>query len=461
MTENITRMPPQVVEAEMAVIGGLLIEKSAANVVFSQVKSDEVFYKDAHRKIYAAARSLFDSGIETDIVTISAELEKRNQLEAAGGHYYLTELVERIPSAANVEYYIKIVLDKWKLRRIIEAGQELMELGYTGTEDPDLIIQESEEKIFQLSSSDSQKFVVLNNSLHSAMERLEICFHEGKVMGIETGFREMDTMLSGLQLKELYILAGRPSMGKTALAGNMARNIAANGEGVAIFSLETTHDSLSLRFLCQESCVDLGRARTGKVSEKDIGILANNAGRLSDLPIYIQDAGELTVSDIRSQSRWLKAQHPEIGVIIIDYLQLMHSKRRFERRDLELADMTRKLKALAKELDVVVICLSQLSRANEIRQDEPRLSDLRDSGAIEQDAYCVLFIHRPEMMSDENIRVRGDDVSPKGWAQIIVAKNKDGATGFVWMRFVKEYTKFIDPGEWDRYQTPTNQKDMF
>lgn len=451
---NITRMPPQAIEAEMAVIGAMMTEKPASNVVFSQIKSDEVFYKDSHRKIYAAARSLFDSGIETDILTVRTELEKRHQLEVVGGDYYLTELVERIPSAANVEYYIKIVLDKWKLRRIITTGQEMMELGYTGAEDPDMIIQKSEEKIFQLTASDSQKFINLNESLHIAMDRLERCYHEGRVMGIETGFRELDQILSGLQKKELYILAARPSMGKTTLAGNMARNIAAKGENVAVFSLETTHENLSLRFLCQESCVNLGQARSGKVNEKDIGILANNAGRLSELPIYIQDAGGLTISDIRSQSRWLKAQYPKIGIIIIDYLQLVSSRQRFERRDLELADMTRKLKELAKELNIVVICLSQLSRANEIRQDEPRLSDLRESGAIEQDAYCVIFIHRPEMYSEENIRVYGEDVAPGGWAKLIVAKHKDGPTGYIWMRFKKEYTKFIERNEWDAYQGP-------
>lgn len=435
--ENIGRMPPQAIDAEMAVLGSMMIEPQATSVVFEML-DETSFYKEAHKKIFSAALSLYVRNEPVDILTVSNELDKKGELEAIGNRYYLTELVERIPSAANVEHYCKIVHDKALLRKLISISSEVQQECYDAAEEAHDVIDKAERKIFELSEKRQKKdFAAIKSVLHQTMETYEN-YHgrAGGITGVPTGFKALDTLLSGLQKSELIIIAARPSMGKTALALNIARNAAKSNVPVGIFSLEMSSVQLAMRMLCAEARVDSHKARTGRLPEKEWMRLSMAVGPLAEAPIFIDDTPSMNIMEIRSKARRLKSEH-DIGLLVLDYLQLIRGVGRIESRQIEIAMISQSLKALAKELDIPVVALSQLSRAVEARGGErrPLLSDLRESGAIEQDADVVMFIYRPAFYGpvepeQENI------------AEIIVAKQRNGPTDTVELVFVKEFVQF-------------------
>lgn len=433
VTTKKDRIPPQSIEAEMAVLGSMLIDKEAVGKVV-EILDEFCFYKEAHRKIYAAAVHLYEKNEPVDIVTLSEELKRRKELEGVGGSYYLTELVESVPSAANVEYHAKIVLEKALLRKLISTATEIITESYEAQEDVDELIDKAEHKIFSLSEKRLRKgFVPINPIMHDTFEVLE-SYHQrrGGVTGIPTGFYRLDELTSGLQKSDLIIVAGRPSMGKTAFCLNVARNVAINAKiPVGIFSLEMASYQLAMRMLCSEARVDAHKLRTGKLPKDDWQKLSLSVGHLAEAPIYIDDTPAPGILEIRAKARRLKVER-NVGLIIIDYLQLIQGPKNAETRQQEISLISRSLKALAKELDIPVMALSQLSRAVETRGGDrrPVLSDLRESGALEQDADLVLFIYRPEVYGHE------------GPAEIIIGKQRNGPTGIVKLSFISEYARF-------------------
>lgn len=439
---NLTKMPPQALEAEMAVLGSMLIEPEAASTA-TEILDETCFYKDAHKKIFSAALALYQQSEPVDVLTVSNELEKRKELDAVGGPYYLTELVERIPSAANVEYYCRIVLDKSLLRKLITVSTKIQQECYDAMTDSHDIIDRAEHEIFALSQNRSRTdFSHIGPVLHKTMETIE-GYHgrKGGVTGVPTGFKELDELLSGFQKSDLIIIAGRPSMGKTAFALNIARNAAMSGVPVGVFSLEMASYQLAMRLLCSEAKVNSHKVRIGQLPDNEWMKLSMTVGLLAETPIYIDDTPALTILEIRSKARRLKAEH-DIGMIVVDYLQLIRGGKSAESRQVEIALISQSLKALAKELDIPVVSLSQLSRAVESRggDKKPMLSDLRESGAIEQDADVVMFIYRPAQYHPSS------PVEPEleNVAEIIVAKQRNGPTDTVELVFIKDYVQFAN-----------------
>ena len=432
------RMPPQALDAEIAVLGAILLERDALGVAIEYL-DDSCFYKDAHRKIFASAMNLYDRNEPVDVVTVSNELEKRNELEAVGGMYYITELAERMPTAANAEYYAKIVLDKALLRRLIHVSNEVSNECFEAGDSAYNIIDRAEQRIFKLSEKRLRRdFLPISPVLHQTMEIVE-SFHgrKGGITGVPTGFTKLDEMTSGLQKSELIIIAGRPSMGKTAFALNAARNAAIDGSiPVGIFSLEMASYQLAMRMLCSEAKVDSHKVRVGKLPDNEWTKLSMAVGHLAQAPIFVDDTPAMNILEIRAKARRLKSEH-KIGMVIIDYLQLIQGPARSESRQQEISAISQSLKALAKELDIPVVALSQLSRAVESRGGErrPLLSDLRESGAIEQDADVVLFIYRPEVYGP---------VEREGIAEIIIGKQRNGPVGHVDLAFIQEYVQFAN-----------------
>ncbi|MBN1560970.1 replicative DNA helicase [candidate division KSB1 bacterium] len=439
----LTRMPPQAIEAEIAVIASML-QSSEATSVAVEILDETCFYKDAHKKIFMSAFALYERLEPVDVLTVTNELQKRGLLEAIGGGYYLAELVARVPSAANIEYHCKIVLDKALLRKLIHLSNEIQQECFEAGQDAIDIIDTAEQKIFSLSESHARHdYTHISPILHRTIEKIEQYSKiQGKVTGVATGFHKLDEILSGLQNSDLVILAARPSMGKTALALNIARNAAATGVPVAIFSLEMADYQLVMRMLCTEARIDMQRVRLGRLTEKEWERLGQHVGQLAAYDLYIDDTPGISVLELRSKARRLKAEH-NIGLIIVDYLQLMRSSTRAESRQIEIAMISQSLKNLAKELDIPVLSLSQLSRAVESRGGDgrPVLSDLRESGAIEQDADVVMFINRPG--------AHGRDVDPETMhkAQIIIAKQRNGPIGEIDLVFVSEYVQFANTEE--------------
>jgi replicative DNA helicase len=453
--EDVTRIPPQAMEAEIAVMASMLLSAEAVNTTI-ELLDDSCFYKDAHKKIFMAALALNEKNEPVDILTIANELEKRGQLEAVGGHFYLTELVERMPSAANIEHHCKIVLDRALLRKLITVSSEIQQECYEPDQDAFDIIDSAERKIFSLSESNARKdYSHIKPILHKTLEKIEQYNKlEGKVTGIPTGFHKLDDILSGLQNSDLIVLAARPSMGKTALALNIGRNAAAGGVPVAIFSLEMADYQLVMRMLCSELKIDSHRVRLGKLSESEWGSLGKNVGQLAEYPIYIDDTPGISVLELRSKARRLKAER-NIGLIIVDYLQLMRLSTRVESRQIEIAMISQSLKNLAKELDIPVLALSQLSRAVESRGDgRPVLSDLRESGAIEQDADVVMFINRPAAYGRET------EPEQQNKAEVIVAKQRNGPTGELELVFISKFVQFANKEEYHE-EVPTFSEDPF
>lgn len=442
------KLPPQSVEAEMAALGSVMIAAHAANTFF-EILDDTCFYKDAHRRIFLAMRNLFERSEPIDVVTVSAELEKAKELEKIGGLYYLTELVERIPSAANIEQYCQIVLNKALLRKLIDVSGEIQQDCFEGGEDAYDVIDLAEKKIFTLSERRKRRaFEHIRPILFQTMAIIDQYSAKADgVTGVPTGFKDLDKLLSGLQNSELIILAARPSMGKTALALNMARNAATFGVPVGIFSLEMSSPQIAMRLLCAEAKVDAHLVRIGKLPADQMHRLSHATGPLEKYPIYIDDSPAMSIMEIRSKARRLKVEH-DIGLLVVDYLQLVHGVGRAESRQIEIAQISQSLKALAKELDMPVLALSQLSRAVESRGGErkPMLSDLRESGAIEQDADVVMFIYRPSVYGPVEPGQEND-------AEIIVAKQRNGPTDSVNLIFQKEYVLFA-PKDTTHYEIP-------
>ncbi len=433
--------PPAAPEIEASVLGAMMIEKEAVPKAIELLTSNS-FYLTEHKKIFEAMVSLFESGEPIDTVTLYEELKKREQLDEIGGAVYLSKLSQNISSAANIEYHAKIILEKEILRGLISSSHEIARAAYDGTEDAFDILDEAERKIFEITESHLKKsFLGMDRAVRDALEYIEAIHSKtNQKFSVPTGFYELDEILGGFQKSDLVIIAARPSMGKTAFALTLARNAAIEHKvPVGIFSLEMSTMQLIIRMLCAEGRLNAHLVRTGKLPSSEGVKLSKNAHKLIESPIYVDDTPAQTVLEIRAKARRLKVEK-NIGMIIIDYLQLMQGPAKAESREREISHISRSLKSLAKELNIPILALAQLNRAVETRNDKrPQLSDLRESGSIEQDADVVIFLNRPEyygMMKDEN----GNSL--EGVAEIIVGKQRNGPTGDVKLAFIKEYARF-------------------
>jgi replicative DNA helicase len=443
------RQTPWSEEAEQAVLGAMLIDQDAA-LKAAQLLNDTAFYRDAHRRIFRAMLLLLEKGDVIDPLLLRDVLQRRGDLEPAGGMEYIAELLDVVPTAANIEYHCRIVRDRALRRRLIEAGTAIVQTGYEGPDEVDALLDHAEQRIFEVSYQRAgQEAVRLKSLVWDTMERIEARHHgEESVHGVLSGFRDLDRLTNGFQPSDLIIVAARPSMGKSSFCLNIATHAAVEAKvPVAFFSLEMAKEQLVERMLASESLVDLQRFRQGKLLEEDFSKLSYAVGILGQAPIWIDDTPGLGLLELRSKARRLKAEHG-IGLIIIDYLQLITAPRESENRQAEISFISRSLKALARELRTPVIALSQLSRAPEQRGGDrrPMLSDLRDSGAIEQDADLVAFIYRAEMYKSV---MEKDADAREGTAELNLAKHRNGPTGTITLAFRKECTRFGDYTERD------------
>jgi replicative DNA helicase len=434
--DNQLRLPPQSIEAELAVLGSMMIDNEAVPKAINMLKA-ESFYKSAHAKIFDCMIELFDKAENIDTVTVIDKLKKKKDLDTVGGAYFITGLANEAPSAENIEYYTKIVQEKYVLRKIIKTSIEMNTAAYEGADDVPAILDRAEEKLFNL-SSDSLKggFEIVEPILHKVLDKLSDS-KKGAYMGVPSGIRKLDDLLSGFHKSDLIVLAGRPSMGKTAMALAMARNAAIDyGHKIALFSLEMSSMQLVERLITSEAELDSHAVRSGKLPKSQWKKLAQAAAPISEAKFYIDDSATLNVLEIRAKARRLKAEK-DIDILFVDYLQLINGTGRSESRQQEISVISRSLKALAKELDIPVVALSQLSRAPEQRTDHrPVMSDLRESGAIEQDADVVIFVYRKFVYSKNE--------EDKGIAELIVGKHRNGPTGVVPVAFIDKYAKFGD-----------------
>ncbi|MDP6169156.1 MAG: replicative DNA helicase [Candidatus Marinimicrobia bacterium] len=423
-------------EAELAVLGSMLSSKEAVSKSIQWLQPEH-FYKDAHMKIFSAMRKLFDNAEPIDTLSVAEYLKKNNDLDVIGGIYFLTGLVEMVPTAAHVERYAKIVVEKALLRNLISLSHNIAKEAYDDNQDISDILETVEQSMFKITQNQLKGgFKQINPVIVSALDDLEEKRNKGgTVTGVPSGLLDLDEKTSGFQKGDLIIIAGRPSMGKTALALSMIRNAALEAdEGVGMFSLEMGNQQLAMRLLCAEARVNMHFVRTGKLPSKLWKNLGIAAGDLEEAPIYLDDTPAITVRELRAKARRLVAEK-QISMIVVDYLQLMQGPRGVENRQQEISVISRSLKALAKEIDVPVVALSQLSRAVEQRQDrQPQLSDLRESGAIEQDADVVIFLYRPWVYSQED--------EDEGKAKIIIAKQRNGPTGSIDATFISQYARF-------------------
>ena len=428
------RLPPQAIEAEQAVLGCMLIDPEAVPRVFHTL-TEKSFFKPAHSQIFNAMSLLFEKNETIDSITVSDQLKKSGNLEEIGGAFYITELSVDTPTASNVEYYAKIIKEKEILRSIISSAGKMSTDAYDSTEDATVILDNAEQILFDLSqNAERGGFKPIEPVLHDVLDKWG-SRKSGSLTGIPTGFYDLDDLLSGMQKSDLIICAGRPSMGKTALALAMARNAALEfGHKVGVFSLEMSNTQLVERLITAEARIDSHLVRTGRLPKNEWKKLSKAAGPLSDANIFIDDTAGLNIMDLRAKARQLKAEH-DVELIIVDYIQLLNSGGKVESRQQEISFISRSLKALAKDLNVPVLALSQLSRAVENRTDHrPIMSDLRESGAIEQDADVILFIYR------KYVYTRDDE--DKGLGEIIVSKHRNGPTGSVDISFIDKYAKF-------------------
>src|SRR5574344_322836 len=448
-----TNLIPQDIEAEEAVLGAVLVNPNTLSKVV-EILSPDSFYKPAHRYVYEAMIQLFNQNERIDIVSVSDVLNINSKLEMVGGRAFVNDLSFKTVTTANIEYYAKIVQEKAIKRALINAGSEIVTLGYD-LNPTDASLDTAEKLIFDISSQKATKDMShVKDLVLTSYEKIEYRYnHRDELTGVPTGFYDMDTMTSGLQKSDLIILAARPSMGKTALALNIAQNVAIKAKiPVAIFSLEMSKEQLVQRMLCSESEVDTQRLRTGHMQSKDWEKLANAMNDFADAPIYIDDSAGCSLTDIRAHCRRLAMEENKLGLVVIDYLQLMEGSGKEDRMQ-QISSISRGLKTLARELDVPVIALSQLSRAVEQRKDRrPMLSDLRESGAIEQDADIVMFIYRDDYYNREE----GEDEAPKatgkeGKSEIIIAKQRNGPVGTFELLFQGSITKFKNPIKTDTF----------
>ncbi|MFB4161537.1 replicative DNA helicase [Geomicrobium sp. JSM 1781026] len=431
------RLPPQNIEAEQAVLGAIFLEEESL-VAASERLRPEDFYRASHQRIFEAMVELSDKGEPVDLVTVTSELQDRHWLEEAGGVSYLTDLANAVPTASNVSHYSRVVEEKSLLRRLIRTATSIASDGYESDHEVDDVLSDAERMILEVSNRrTSGAFVSIKDVLMETYDNIEMLQGRGDALtGVSSGFQDLDRMTAGFQRSDLIIVAARPSMGKTAFALNIAQNIATKSdENVAIFSLEMGASQLVQRMLCAEGNIDGTRLRTGQLIEEDWEKLAMAMGSLSRAGIYIDDSPGITVADIRAKCRRLK-QERGLGMILIDYLQLIQG-RGTESRQQEVSEISRNLKAIARELDVPVIALSQLSRGVESRQDKrPMMSDLRESGSIEQDADIVSFLFREDYYDH--------DAENQNMIEIIIAKQRNGPVGSVELAFIKEYNKFVN-----------------
>src|SRR3989344_3035853 len=432
--ETTFKIPPQDLDAEKALLGSLLLHPQGIDEILDFILP-ETFYTDRHRAVYEAVLDLHKKSEPVDLLSVSTRLREKKELERVGGATYLSEMVEMVPSAANVKHYADIVQRKSSLRNLIISAEEVLELGYREQDDIDEIFDKAERKIFGLKHfSLKQKFTNIRDSLSDAWERLDLLHKEkGKLRGVPTGYPDLDNKLAGLQNSDLIILAARPSMGKTALALDIARQTATRfGNTVGIFSIEMSTQQLVDRLLAAEARVDSWKLRTGNLSSEDeFARIRDSLDRLAHAPIFIDDDPNATVMKMRAQARRLKSEH-DLKLLIVDYLQLMIPNKQSDSLVQQVTEISRSLKALAREIDVPVLALSQLNRAIETRRGLPRLSDLRDSGSIEQDADVVMFIHKEDKEGSERNNI----------AKIIIAKHRNGPTGEVELYFDEKRVSF-------------------
>ncbi|HEV7733382.1 MAG TPA: replicative DNA helicase [Candidatus Binatia bacterium] len=438
LEDNFRRLPPQSLDAEESVLGGILLDNHAIDRVTEQVRVDD-FYREAHRKIFRAMLSLSERNEPADLVTLAEVLRARGELTDVGGSAYLAELAERVPTAANVGNYAKIVREKAICRNLITTATAIAQRGYDPANDVKELMDRAEQEIFSLSEREVKPaFVRIDALLAETFKTIDrLAANKQSVTGVPTGYTDLDNMLAGLQPSDLIIIAARPSMGKTAFCLNIAENAGLRADaGVAVFSLEMSKEQLAMRMLCSEARVDLSKVRTGHLNDHEFRELAEAAARLSYAPIYIDDTPALSVLELRSKARRLSRDpNAKLKLVVVDYLQLMRGSEGKDSREQEISEISRSLKALAKELHVPVIALSQLNRQVESRSPpRPRLSDLRESGAIEQDADVIAFIYREEAYIE--------DTDKKGVAEIIIAKQRNGPVGSVELTFLREFTRF-------------------
>jgi replicative DNA helicase len=434
------KLPPQHIEAEQSILGGILIENEAINRVTEILDADD-FYRDTHRKIFNALINLSERDEPADLITLTNELRKIDQLDSIGGASYLASLIDSVPTAANIQYYARIVKEKAILRKLIQTSTEIITQSYEDRGDVEGFLDEAERAIFDISEKRVRpSFYPIREIVKESFVTIEKLFKKKEaVTGVPSGFKELDRMTAGFQPSDLIIIAGRPSMGKTAFCLDVVEYAAIyNKIPAAIFSLEMSKEQLVIRMLCSQAHVEGTRLRTGYLNESDWPKLTIAAGSLSESPIYIDDTAALSVLELRAKARRLKSDHG-LGMVIVDYLQLMKGRSRVESRQQEISEISRSLKALAKELNIPVIAVSQLSRKTEERTgNRPQLSDLRESGAIEQDADLILFIYRDEVYN------RSEDNPNRGKAEVIIGKQRNGPIGKIDLAFLDKFTTFKD-----------------
>ncbi|HYZ77865.1 MAG TPA: replicative DNA helicase [Gaiellaceae bacterium] len=432
-------VPPQNLEAEESVLGAMMLSPGAIGAV-SEILDAGDFYRESHSKIYRAALALYAKGEPVDAITLVDELEERGELEDVGGRVRIHELAALVPATANAAHYARIVREMATLRGLIRAGGEIARLGWERPGDTTDLVDRAEQVVFDLSQSRiSTEFSHIEALLKESFERITALYEAGaELTGIPSGYRDLDRLTSGFQPGNLVIVAARPSMGKSALGLGMAANLAVRCETpVALFTLEMSKAEVTQRLMCSEAKVESQRLRTGKLAADDWPRLTAACDKLAKAPIYVDDTGSITMMEIRSKARRLKSREPNLGLIIVDYMQLMTSGVSAENRVQEVSQISRSLKVLARDLDVPILALSQLSRAVEQRHDKrPILSDLRESGSIEQDADLVIFIYRDEYYNE--------DSDQQGLAEVILAKHRNGPTDSVKLSFLKRYAKFAD-----------------
>ncbi len=436
-TATLEKVPPQALEAEIAVLGAMLIEEEAVPEAL-EVIEESFFYKEAHRKIFSSIVKLFISNKAVDLVTLTEELKKNSHLEEIGGAAYLTELTSAVPTAANLKHYAGIVKEKAMLRSLINTATQIASESYGAEGNVGAIIDKAERLVFEISSRKIETgFCAIKDIIKDSIETIDNLYQRKEhITGLPTGFHDLDVMTAGLQSEDFIVVAGRPSMGKSSLVSCIAEHIGVVKKiPVGIFSLEMSREQLVRRMLCSHAQVDAHKVRTGFLSQSDWPRLVSAAGKLSEAPIFIDDTPVMSALELRAKARRLKSHH-NLGLVIVDYLQLMQGIGRTESRQQEISDISRSLKALARELKLPVIAVSQLSRAVEARVDHrPLLSDLRESGAIEQDADLVILLLREEYYQP-------NDEDKKGIAEVIVAKQRNGPVGSIKLAFLKEHARF-------------------
>jgi replicative DNA helicase len=449
---TLEKLPPYNIEAEQAVLGAIFLENPAAYKAL-EIFNAEDFYRKSHQKIFRAMLIMLERGEAIDLLTLREELDRRKELDEIGGPAYLTTLIDQVPTAANIEFHAKIVHEKSIGRQLLNASIEIATRCYDEHESVGDILADAEQKIFSICEDKVKRsFATLSEVVTQGYKDIErLADHQNFMIGVPSGFIELDRITSGAQPSDLIIIAARPSMGKTSLALNMGKHAGKHHCSTAIFSLEMSKEQLGLRLLCSEARVDSQHVRQGIRDDQEWERLVHAVTTLSNLPIFIDDTPAITVLEIKAKTKRLKIEQG-LGLVIIDYLQLMQTKTKHENRQQEIAEISRNLKALAKELNVPVIALSQLSRALELRKDKhPQLSDLRESGAIEQDADVVIFIYRPEIYEKD---------APPGLVELEVAKQRNGPIGTAMLAFLKEYTTFenLAPQGQTQEATPDDDK---